>query len=1462
MYLFTNKDESDIIYSIYCLKEGFSVKKIVSFLLAAIIVFSLLYLPVFADDPFDFMLSSDKSYYILSSYSGNDVEVTVPSSYKDLPVKEISDGAFAGNVSTYKITIPNTITKIGVSAFCGTPSLYEFESSGNYVSDGGVLFTSDKKTLVAFPQGREGDYIIGSNVETLSARSFYNSSLSNIVFNSKITEVPDYAFYGSALTSVTLPSNITLVSTRAFQGSALKSVKIEGGAALGEYAFSFCTDLIYAELSGAVFSGSGTFCGCYSLIASDFKTDQKLPKYTFSGCTALITAPTGHASEIGSEAFYGCVSLQNAYLPNGSAAATDAFGNCDRLNGINYSVPDEISAKVDTHVLKAGREFEPEFECDGEYDLYTDSDILSIENGVIRAEREGTAHIIAVSRKGGAAAVITIEINDGITVAETAHPYKAGSYEYTVSSPGAARTAVTFSSAFSFMSYDSLTVKDKNGNVYGHYSGNSLAGKTLFIESDTAVLNVEAPVGGAYGFRIVSVCSAESLTKMTSISMPDHIELNAGESAELNAYPVPSDAVPSEIIYVTSDPYVAAVDRKGRVTALGGGTAVITAYSTAYGVSSACSVTVHENVFNGFVYETKSEEAAIVYYKGTDRNCVIPSVINGSTVTGINERAFAFTDITSVTIPKTVRNINVTAFDGCASLLSINVESGSEIYSSVDGVLTSANKMILIKVPCGISGAFKIPSQVTFSGSNAFDHCYFITSIDVNNVSSFSASGVKYCPSLSSYSCSGKMYKSVDGVLYTSNKKTLTAYPPAKNTGIFSIPEGTEKIDACAFNSNPSLFQINIPASVTAIDPSAFAYQPELSLISVAAANTNFYTSNGVLYEGTTLKCVPAVLSGVIKVKNGTENIGRYAFYGCEKVVSAILPDSLTTIGRYAFCGCKELELLVYPPSMTKTEQNAYDGCDKLSVFIPDDYEIEYDYGCKILCGKNSKAENSCVNKDADHSFAYLSENGAFKAVTEADVELKFRRVSDRFITASIDSLTAYESFGVYSITFEHGNSRTACGNAYIIDANGFFGEDTLVYEKGSLYSLNFNNGILKTDSDLILALPDGACNENGKLSLCKAPDKTVYDPGETIDLSGIELYYTDPKGKTCVVTEDIDAVCDLSTPGIKTVTVSYMYLRTTFTVTVRENVLTGTVTISGSCVYGSTLTCDTSNVKPQGLTFNYQWYSGENEISGAVFSAYTVRASDIGKQIRVMISATSDVTGFLMSDPVTADKAKADPPPKPKVLKLTPTSVTLVTVEGCEYRLSGQSSYSASTEFTGLTPGRNYTFYQRVKETDTHYASERTSLTVSMPSENRLQSDVYRLNSNNGILSLAEPQTSVDAFLKNFKNDSGVSVYKNGSEIKGTSLVGTGCEVRLYGSDGKLIESYKIAITGDVNGDGKVSMTDYLQIKERIIKNKVLDTPNEYACDVNGDGKITMTDYLRLKYCIQGHEKLIQNEY
>ncbi|MBR6033441.1 MAG: dockerin type I repeat-containing protein [Clostridia bacterium] len=60
-------------------------------------------------------------------------------------------------------------------------------------------------------------------------------------------------------------------------------------------------------------------------------------------------------------------------------------------------------------------------------------------------------------------------------------------------------------------------------------------------------------------------------------------------------------------------------------------------------------------------------------------------------------------------------------------------------------------------------------------------------------------------------------------------------------------------------------------------------------------------------------------------------------------------------------------------------------------------------------------------------------------------------------------------------------------------------------------------------------------------------------------------------------------------------------------------------------------------------------------------------------------------------------------------------------------------------------------------------------------------------------------------------------------------------------------------SLKGDVNKDGKITVTDLLVIKRQIVKLKSLNEEEIKRADTNGDGKITVTDLLYVKRVIIG---------
>lgn len=59
--------------------------------------------------------------------------------------------------------------------------------------------------------------------------------------------------------------------------------------------------------------------------------------------------------------------------------------------------------------------------------------------------------------------------------------------------------------------------------------------------------------------------------------------------------------------------------------------------------------------------------------------------------------------------------------------------------------------------------------------------------------------------------------------------------------------------------------------------------------------------------------------------------------------------------------------------------------------------------------------------------------------------------------------------------------------------------------------------------------------------------------------------------------------------------------------------------------------------------------------------------------------------------------------------------------------------------------------------------------------------------------------------------------------------------------------------MTGDLNGDGTLTASDYLLAKRAIVLDAELTEIQTLAADVSGDGKLTASDYLLLKKSVLG---------
>lgn len=156
--------------------------------------------------------------------------------------------------------------------------------------------------------------------------------------------------------------------------------------------------------------------------------------------------------------------------------------------------------------------------------------------------------------------------------------------------------------------------------------------------------------------------------------------------------------------------------------------------------------------------------------------------------------------------------------------------------------------------------------------------------------------------------------------------------------------------------------------------------------------------------------------------------------------------------------------------------------------------------------------------------------------------------------------------------------------------------------------------------------------------------------------------------------------------------------------VTTDRRAISGNVKILGTAQYGQTITADISEILPTDATLAYEWKVSGNTVGTE--SSYTVTENDIGKGIILVVSGIGDYTGIVSSVSVSATKADSQKPNTPETVDISNTTVTLVKKSGCEYSLD-KLNWQDSPIFNGLNAATKYTFYQRIKETNTTFTSD-----------------------------------------------------------------------------------------------------------------------------------------------------------
>ncbi len=132
-----------------------------------------------------------------------------------------------------------------------------------------------------------------------------------------------------------------------------------------------------------------------------------------------------------------------------------------------------------------------------------------------------------------------------------------------------------------------------------------------------------------------------------------------------------------------------------------------------------------------------------------------------------------------------------------------------------------------------------------------------------------------------------------------------------------------------------------------------------------------------------------------------------------------------------------------------------------------------------------------------------------------------------------------------------------------------------------------------------------------------------------------------------------------------------------------------------------------------------------------------------------------------------------------------------------------------------------------------------------------KLSSGKYEITDDNEIKNVL-PNTTVGDLKDNLTGGENTIIKDKDGNTISSGNIGTGSTVTTPSGD-----VYTVIVKGDLNGDGKVTLTDLAQLKLHMVETTLLQEPYKSSADIDGDGKVTLTDLGKLKRVLAELETL-----
>ena len=289
----------------------------------------------------------------------------------------------------------------------------------------------------------------------------------------------------------------------------------------------------------------------------------------------------------------------------------------------------------------------------------------------------------------------------------------------------------------------------------------------------------------------------------------------------------------------------------------------------------------------------------VLYTKGLTHLATYPQAKNAGGAyavaegtSTIDEGAFSSAQITSLTLPSSLRSVSKGAFVG-AQVASLTLPDG---FESMD--------------------------------DTAFWYMPKLERVDLGGATTLPDSAFRYDKVLAEVNFRPDLNRLTDVGDYAFDTTALTSV---------TLPDSVVSIGKGPFADNAALTSVHLGSGVASIGESAFVGANALASLSVAPANSMYTVEDGVLYSkgdaGRTLVLyLPTKTDTDVMVPDGTVAIADAAFANNTSLRRVVLPEGLTTIGYGAFDGDVNLTDLVIPDSVTVARGLVNNGLDTIEL--------------------------------------------------------------------------------------------------------------------------------------------------------------------------------------------------------------------------------------------------------------------------------------------------------------------------------------------------------------------------------------------------------------------------------------------------------------------------------------------------------------------------------------------------